>query len=51
MTGFFERMADGFGAAGWVIGLLLGLGILAAIIWCFGYMLAKEFGDEENADD
>lgn len=51
MSGFCERVADGLSAAGWVIGLMAGLGAFLIVVGIFGYAMLCVFGGEETEDE
>lgn len=48
MTMFFQKLVEGFGAAGWVIGLMLGLGAFLVVFGALGYALLRVFDDDET---
>ena len=41
MEVFIDRMVDGLGAAGWVIGLLFGLGMALLVVGTIGYVATR----------
>ena len=50
MIEFGQRVLEGLGAAGWVLGLLTGLGVILVIVGGFGYALMCVFGREEDEE-
>ena len=51
MTVFFEKMAEGFCAAGWIFGILFGLGAFLIVIGAVGYVMKQVFGDDKNEQE
>ena len=50
MIEFGQRVLEGLGAAGWVLGLLTGLGVILVIVGLFGYALMRVFGQDEDEE-
>ena len=51
MTEFGQRVLDGLNAAGWVLGLIAGLGVILMIVGGFGYALMCVFGGEDEEQE
>ena len=50
MTMFWESMLRGLCAGGYVIGLVLSLGLMASLLWLLCAALGYAFGDKERRD-
>lgn len=48
MIDFGQKLIDGLGAAGWVIGFMAGLGVFLLICGTIGYAMMCVFGGEEE---
>ena len=46
----WDYMLHGMACAAWVAGLVLVLGIFAALIWVFCTLMALAFGEEEESE-
>ena len=51
VTEFARQLVAGLGAAGWVIGLMAGLGGFLLIVGIFGYAMMCVFGGEETEEE
>ena len=51
MIEFGLRVRDGLCAAGWVLGLIAGLGVIGLVLGLFGYALMCVFGGEDKMEE
>ena len=51
MTNFGMKVAEGLGVAGWIIGLLAGLGVFSLVIVAVIYAILAVFDDEDKEDN
>ena len=51
MTEFARQLVAGLGAAGWVIGLMAGLGVILLIVGTIGYALMSVFSAEDEEEE
>lgn len=51
MTNFGMKVAEGLGVAGWIIGLLAGLGVFFLVIVAVIYAILAVFDEEDKEDN